>query len=209
VRTSTLDSRGQDKNLKPLAPRGNPLIGPFYVEGAMPGDTLVVHLDRVRTNRDTAYQSNLIRQHGVGKPDICAALPALKAAFATWKLDAAGRDRPALSIPAASSAATPSSLIPCWVASASRYRAMRSWAAVIWAVRRQFGFAASARGLPPLYSPSFQPGALLFMGDGHAQQGMANCRARAWRRRWMWNSTSMSFPARRLASRGWKMPTIR
>ena len=26
----------------------------------MPGDTLVVHLDRVRTNRDSAYQTNLI-----------------------------------------------------------------------------------------------------------------------------------------------------
>ena len=60
VKTRTLDSRGHDRDGKPRAPRGNPLTGPFYVEGAMPGDTLVVHLDRVRTNRDTAYQSNLV-----------------------------------------------------------------------------------------------------------------------------------------------------
>ena len=60
VKTRTLDSRGHDRDGKVRAPRGNPLIGPFYVEGAMPGDTLVVHLNRVRTNRDTAYQTNLI-----------------------------------------------------------------------------------------------------------------------------------------------------
>src|SRR6266436_510537 len=32
----------------------NPLTGPFYIDGAEPGDTLVVHLNRVRLNRDTA-----------------------------------------------------------------------------------------------------------------------------------------------------------
>jgi amidase len=60
VKTRTLDSRGHDRDGKPRAPRGNPLTGPFYVEGAMPGDTLVVRLDRVRTNRDSAYQTDLI-----------------------------------------------------------------------------------------------------------------------------------------------------
>src|SRR4051812_18962231 len=36
IKTRTLDSRGQDFDGKPRAPRGNPLTGPFYVEGAMP-----------------------------------------------------------------------------------------------------------------------------------------------------------------------------
>jgi len=31
----------------------------------MPGDTLVVHLDRVRTNRDSAYQTNLISSNAL------------------------------------------------------------------------------------------------------------------------------------------------
>jgi acetamidase/formamidase len=34
---------------------GNTLTGPIHVEGAMPGDTLVVHLERVALNRDTAH----------------------------------------------------------------------------------------------------------------------------------------------------------
>jgi acetamidase/formamidase len=31
---------------------GNPETGPFFVEGAMPGDVLVVHFTRIRLNRD-------------------------------------------------------------------------------------------------------------------------------------------------------------
>jgi acetamidase/formamidase len=45
---------------------GNPLTGPFYVEGAMPGDTLVVHLERVALNRDTAKMySGMLDQKAV------------------------------------------------------------------------------------------------------------------------------------------------
>ena len=73
---------------KPRAPRGNPLTGPFYVEGAMPGDTLVVHLDRVRTNRATAYQTSLIANtaleagylHDIAKHE---------SGFTNWKIDTA------------------------------------------------------------------------------------------------------------------------
>lgn len=43
VRTSTLDNQGRDQALQWRGMPGNTLTGPFYVEGAMPGDTLVVH----------------------------------------------------------------------------------------------------------------------------------------------------------------------
>src|SRR2546427_618560 len=39
---------------------GNPETGPFYVETAAPGDTLVVHLERVRLNRDWAESDDFI-----------------------------------------------------------------------------------------------------------------------------------------------------
>jgi acetamidase/formamidase len=55
VRTRTLDNEGRDRARKWRAMPGNPLTGPFHVEGAMPGDTLVVHLERVELNRDTAH----------------------------------------------------------------------------------------------------------------------------------------------------------
>lgn len=54
VQTSTLDNKGRDAGLVWRAMPGNSLTGPFFVEGAMPGDTLVVHLERVALNRDTA-----------------------------------------------------------------------------------------------------------------------------------------------------------
>lgn len=55
VRTRTLDNEGRDSARQWRAMPGNPLTGPFHVEGAMPGDTLVVHLERVALNRDTAH----------------------------------------------------------------------------------------------------------------------------------------------------------
>jgi amidase len=56
VITKTVDSAGFDyQGVRHTKTHGNPLTGPFYVEGAEPGDALVVQLDRVRLNRDTGY----------------------------------------------------------------------------------------------------------------------------------------------------------
>lgn len=62
VITRTWDSGGGDhKGIHHLkhpyvAPEsGNPLFGPFYIEGAEPGDALEVRLDRVRVNRGYGY----------------------------------------------------------------------------------------------------------------------------------------------------------
>jgi acetamidase/formamidase len=51
VRTWCVDSSGYDRDGNDLTDGGNPMTGPFYVEGAEPGDTLAVRLDRVRPNR--------------------------------------------------------------------------------------------------------------------------------------------------------------
>ncbi len=65
VHTWAPDSAGTDKNLKRVALGGNPNIGPIYVEGALPGDTLVVHLIKIEPNRKTARQGSRIQQFGV------------------------------------------------------------------------------------------------------------------------------------------------
>jgi amidase len=55
IATKTIDSGGQDeKGIKQSEPF-NPLTGPFAVEGAEPGDALVVHLKKVRLNRDWGW----------------------------------------------------------------------------------------------------------------------------------------------------------
>jgi len=57
VVTKTLDSGGQDLHDEHLHETGNPLTGPFYVEGAEPGDSISVRLDRLKLNRDWGYTS--------------------------------------------------------------------------------------------------------------------------------------------------------
>src|SRR5262245_17061409 len=54
VHTTTVDATGTDEKGIRRVLGGNPQTGPFYVETAMPGDVLVIHLTRVRLNRDWA-----------------------------------------------------------------------------------------------------------------------------------------------------------
>ena len=62
VITKTVDSGGQDeKDVRRSAP-SNPLTGPFFVEGAEAGDTLVIRFLKVRMNRNwgwTTYRLGL------------------------------------------------------------------------------------------------------------------------------------------------------
>src|SRR5215510_3765876 len=55
VVTKTVDAGGVDWNGKSVATGPNPETGPFYIEGAEPGDMLVVTLEKIETNRTTAY----------------------------------------------------------------------------------------------------------------------------------------------------------
>jgi acetamidase/formamidase len=62
VVTKTLDSGGKDLHGEQRSPGGNPLTGPFYIEGAEAGDAILVKLRKVGLNRDwgsTAYRLGL------------------------------------------------------------------------------------------------------------------------------------------------------
>lgn len=63
VHTWAPDSAGTDKDLKRVALGGDANIGPIYVDGALPGDTLVVHLIKIAPNRPTARQGSRIQQY--------------------------------------------------------------------------------------------------------------------------------------------------
>jgi acetamidase/formamidase len=58
IHTTTVDAAGMDENGVTRVLGGNPETGPFFVETAAPGDTLVVHLTRVRLNRDWALSDD-------------------------------------------------------------------------------------------------------------------------------------------------------
>src|SRR5260370_40355534 len=54
VVTKTIDASGMDWNGKMAGAGPNPQTGPFYIEGAEPGDVLMVTLDKIETNRAMA-----------------------------------------------------------------------------------------------------------------------------------------------------------
>ena len=60
IHTTTVDAGGVDEKGVTRVLGGNPQTGPFYIETAMPGDTLVVHLTRVRLNRDWASSDDFV-----------------------------------------------------------------------------------------------------------------------------------------------------
>jgi len=169
VKTRTLDSRGHDRDGKPRAPRGNPLIGPFYVEGAMPGDTLVVHLARVRTNRDSAYQTNLIANTAL-ESGYLKSIAKYESGFHDWKIDAAAGiatvTNPSDKLKPYSVKLSP--MLGC-IGVAPRGEETLSSGHL-----GPFGGNMDSPEIKEgatLYIPVFRPGALLYMGDGHAQQG--------------------------------------
>jgi hypothetical protein len=61
VKTWTIDSAGYDKDGVRRSFGGNPQTGPFYIVGAVPGDTLVVKLDRIALTREYGPQRNAAR----------------------------------------------------------------------------------------------------------------------------------------------------
>src|SRR5204862_872526 len=65
VVTKTADASGVDWDGKSVASGPNPQTGPFYVDGAEPGDMLVVTIERLETNRAMAYSSSLLAPYAL------------------------------------------------------------------------------------------------------------------------------------------------
>src|SRR5262247_4201710 len=65
VVTKTIDAAGVDWNGKQVGTGPNPQTGPFYVDGAEPGDVLVVSIEKLETNRALAYSSSLLAPYTV------------------------------------------------------------------------------------------------------------------------------------------------
>src|SRR5262252_4108644 len=51
VVTKTIDASGVDWNGKTVSSGPNPETGPFYIDGAEPGDVIVVNFEKIETNR--------------------------------------------------------------------------------------------------------------------------------------------------------------
>ena len=165
--TTTVDARGIDHRREQVTPRGNPQTGPFFVEGAKPGDTLAVELEQIEPNRTYGFCGSSVAENVVD-PGYVRELP--QADLAEWHIDvAAGTARlvgpPSklgeLVLPLAP-------MIGCFGVAAKRGQAIST------ATSAEHGGNMDYRGFvagTTVYFPVFEPGGLFFLGDGHAVQG--------------------------------------
>jgi len=168
VVTSTLDNEGRDAQGVFRAMPGNPLTGPFYVEGAMPGDTLVVRLVGIELDRNSA--------HMYGRQLDARALPSGYAQVAdaeadrAWRLDREGGvARPARPGERLTNLAVPLQPMIGSIGVAPPGNQSIS-AGDVGFHGGNLDYNRISAGTT-LYFPVFQPGALLSLGDGHAAQG--------------------------------------
>ncbi|HEY6943401.1 acetamidase/formamidase family protein [Dokdonella sp.] len=169
VRTRTVDSGGVDAHDVTRALFGNPQTGPFYVDGAEPGDTLVVRIVRLRPDRDFADSLDAIVGRALGASLAADARSLGKPV--RWAIDRErGVARPQqpserlrhFEVPlrpmlGGLAVAPPFGSAPVSTGDAGRFGG-------------NMDFNEVAEGAT-VYLPVYQPGALLYLGDAHARQG--------------------------------------
>jgi amidase len=172
VVTTTVDARGYDASGTQVAPRGNPQTGPFYVEGAEPGDAVSITIDRAFPNRTTGWTYNAVAAHVVDA-EYVPALPERE--LVTWELDldaATARIAPASAVGALAQLAKLE--LPLAPMLGCLGVAPPGGQAIATATSGQHGGNMDYRGLvagATVTFPVFAPGALIQLGDGHAVQG--------------------------------------
>lgn len=168
VRTFTLDNEGRDHELTYRGMPGNTLTGPIWVEGAMPGDTLVVKLNKVVLNRDTADMAS-------SALDGRALLPGVSQTRTpnwnrTWALDRErGVARPQAPTDKLANLELPLNPMIGSIGVAPMFnQALMAGDVAFHGGNMDYD---RVREGATLYFPVWNAGALLSLGDGHALQG--------------------------------------
>ena len=168
VSTTTVDARGHDHDDRQVCDPGNPMTGPFAVEGARPGDTLAVTFERVTPNRVLGLTSPRIAA-GVLEPGY-PVTHAEEGGLCTWEIDvAAGTARLVEPTSALSRLALPlAPMLGCFGVAPAGGQAISTATSGRHGGNMDYrGFRAGAT----IYLPVNEPGGLFFLGDGHALQG--------------------------------------
>ena len=176
ITTKTLDASGYDDKDVQRAASGNPMVGPFFVDGAEPGDAIVVHFRRIRLNRPTGWSYYRLGTFSLLPDAIERLYPNTykvgfvrpnRANLLIWDLDSA-RNRVRLREPvsAVSKLEFPAQpmLGVVGVAPAGDF-APTSAPSDSYGGNMDFN---EIREGSRVWLPVFHPGALLFVGDGHA-----------------------------------------
>ena len=178
VATKTLDASGRDDTGTVRARPSNPLTGPFYVEGAEPGDALVVRFSQVRMNRNWGWSSYRLGLYSLSPESIEGIYPnrykpgeiiAERVNVVPWDLDLARQTvrlrEPSSAVHKMEFAARP--MLGCvGVAPAGDFAPTSSPSGSYGGNLDYNEIREGATVILPVY----HPGALLFIGDGHALQ---------------------------------------
>jgi acetamidase/formamidase len=168
VDTSTVDAIGQDASGAVVAERTNPQTGPFFIEGAEPGDTIAVHLDHLWPNRDWGWAGSALFPNTV-EPDYVRELP-VHDERARWHIDRAAGTATLVDAPAnlGNFSLKMSPMLGCFGVAPARRQAISGYTSGNYGGNMDYnGFVAGVTA----YFPVFAPGALFSLGDGHAAQG--------------------------------------
>jgi len=169
VHTTTVDAGGTDEKSVRRVLGGNPETGPFYIEGAQPGDTLAVHLDKVRLNRDWAISDDDLVPRAVDTEWSVKMKDAGKSV--KWHLDmargVATLEKPSAGLKNYSVPLRP--MLGC-VATAQQPAAAAPGTGDSGGFGGNMDLNEVVEGAT-LYLPVRTPGAMLYVGDGHAAQG--------------------------------------
>ena len=169
VHTRTIDSGGVDEHGLTRALFGNPQTGPFFVSGAEPGDTLVVHVLKLTLNRDWADSLDSIVGRALGSS--LAGRAGNLGQPVRWTLDRqAGVARPAKAAGALKNFAVPLRPMLGGLGLAPGFGSAPMSTGDTGRTGGNMDFPEVVAGAA-VYLPVQQPGALLYLGDAHALQG--------------------------------------
>lgn len=179
VATKTVDSSGKDFRGEEVTPPGNPLTGPFYVEGAEPGDAVLIKFHKVRLNRNWGYSSYRLALFAL-TPEYVEKMypPNYKmdlvrrgyAHYVPWDLDL---EKGLVKLREPGSKAVKMEFAARPMLGCVGVAAEGDWAPTSGpsgAYGGNLDYNRIGEGAVVML-PVYHPGALLFMGDGHALQG--------------------------------------
>jgi amidase len=169
VHTTTVDAGGADEKGVKRVMGGNPQTGPFYIEGAEPGDTLVVHILKLRLNRDYAISDDAIDESAMNSELAVMMKDAGKPV--RWHLDKVkGVAFPEGTGPDLASYTVPlKPMLGCIATAVGPAQAPPPTGdSGGWGGNMDFNEIGEGA---TVYLPVANPGALLYLGDGHAEQG--------------------------------------
>ena len=169
IHTTTVDAGGGDEKGVTRVLGGNPETGPFYIETASPGDTLAVHITRLRLNRDYAISDDGIVGRGLDSDWAVKMKDGFK--NVRWHLDlangTASPEKPAEHLTHYTVPLRP--MLGCVaVAPGSTQAAPGTGDSGRYGGNMDFNEITEGA---TVYLSVNVPGALLYFGDGHAAQG--------------------------------------